>query len=294
MPLGDASGDVPITFASSMFQVAELLRFYWRAVTRYQLHAPFAYAFGEEVVEDGRHYYAFEAIERLRAEMLRSTIQIEKEDFGAGPSDSSRDASGSVLRITTIGAEARSSGSSPQQGRRLFRLVRWLQPQRMLELGTSLGIGTAYMAAAAASTAKIISLEGAPACARAAREHLDMLQLSGQVDIRVGAFEQTYAQALHDLEPVDFIYFDGNHRHEPTLAYFAASLDYLSPQGVLVFDDIHWSEGMSAAWKTIQNHPKVTLTIDCWDFACAFVNPDFSVKQHFNVIPSRWKPWKIY
>jgi predicted O-methyltransferase YrrM len=273
-----------------MFQLLELIRFYFNAVTRYQLQAPFASLFAEQVIEDGRHYYAFDAIEDLRAQMLRSKVALSITDYGAGPSDALRDTVEPTTRQSTIREVARSSGSTEQQGQRLFRLANLMQPKTILEMGTSLGIGTAYIASGSPNDARFVSLEGCSACAIAAKEHLSMLSIRN-VDVRIGPFEHTLKEAISDLSPLDFVYFDGNHRREATLTYFAACLERLSPNAVLIFDDVHWSKGMSEAWKSICAHPKVTLTIDCWDFACAFVSTDFKVKQHWSVVPVRWKPW---
>jgi predicted O-methyltransferase YrrM len=277
---------------SWFFRFFELARFYRRAVTRYQMHSPFGYDFVEEVVEDGRHFYAFEAIEALRAKMLASQAPLDILDYGAGPSDTLRHAQ-PTQRRSSVRAVARTSGSSAQQGERLFRLANWQQPRGILELGTSLGIGTAYLASAVPDTTPVVTLEGCAACAGVARINFATLQLP-HVTCRVGPFSDTLEAALASLPHLDLVYLDGNHRLEPTLEYFEACLPRVNERTVLIFDDVHWSPGMAEAWQRIQAHPQVTATIDCWDFACAFFDPAFAQKQHFCVVPDRWKPWKIF
>ena len=49
---------------------------------------------------------------------------------------------------------------------------------------------------------------------------------------------------------------------------------------ILVFDDIHWSEGMEEAWKHIVAHSATTLTIDIFQFGLVFLRKELS-KQHF-------------
>mgnify|MGYP003352416256 CR=1 FL=1 len=52
---------------------------------------------------------------------------------------------------------------------------------------------------------------------------------------------------------------------------------------VMIFDDIHWSEGMQSAWKRICGDPRVMLSIDLFSMGMAFFNPSFRVKQHFRI-----------
>jgi hypothetical protein len=50
---------------------------------------------------------------------------------------------------------------------------------------------------------------------------------------------------------------------------------------------------MEDAWSVIKNHPRVTLTVDLYDISLAFVNPAFREKQHFSIVPARWKFWLL-
>lgn len=60
-------------------------RFYWNAVTKYQVHSPFVFQWITDVLEDQRYYYAFGAIGILRTKMLASNTPIQVLDYGAGP-----------------------------------------------------------------------------------------------------------------------------------------------------------------------------------------------------------------
>lgn len=266
------------------YQFRAFLRFYWSAVTRYQLHSPFVFGLANAVLEDRRWYYAFRDVEQLRERMLSGDEVIEVEDFGAGRSRGQKRRS---LRHIV-----RQAGSDARQGRRLFRLAQWLAPKTMLELGSSVGISTMYLASGARN-ARFLSLEGCPQTAEVARANLSWLRL-GQAEIRTGTFEQTLLPALQSLQSVDLVYLDGNHRLEPTLQYFETCLQFAGTHTVFVLDDIHWSPEMYTAWQRIRQHQRVTLSIDFFDFALAFVNPDFREKQHWNIVPAKWKIWKFY
>lgn len=268
------------------YRILQFLRFYLAADTRFQVHSPFVFELAETVLEDRRWYYAFEHVEAIRRKMLESTVSLEVADYG-------RSDSGDAPRVhkMTLRNIVRAAASTPAQGRRLFRLVQWLKPSRMLEIGTSVGIGSLYLSAAARS-ARFLSLEGSESCVHIARANLGILEMNHRVEVVQGPFKDTLPQALQTLGKADLVFFDGHHREQPTLGYFNLCLQYSHDQTVLVFDDIYWSPEMTAAWKQIQQHPQVTLTVDCFDLGLAFVNPDFKVKQHFCLVPASWKPWK--
>ncbi|MBL7826756.1 MAG: class I SAM-dependent methyltransferase, partial [Saprospiraceae bacterium] len=176
--------------------------------------------------------------------------------------------------------------------RMLFRLADWAHPASILEIGTSVGISTMYLASGALG-AKTISLEGCPETAQVARLNLEMLGLERKVQVITGDFQETLPQALRELGQPDLVFIDGNHRRQATLAYFETCLAQAYEYTVFVFDDMHGTPEMAAAWEQIQAHPRVTMTVDFFDLSLAFINSDFKEKQHFKIVPSRWKFWKI-
>ena len=276
-----------------LFRVGAWVRFYLRAVTKYQVHSPFVFQWITDVLEDDRNYYVFGAISALRNRILMQHAPLRVTDFGAGPSGSLAGNTGPVFRTTTPAEIGKHATSDPRQGQMLFKMALLHQPKYVLELGTSLGLGTLYMAHGAPSSAQMITLEGCPNVAQLARLHLETLDKK-RVQVIAGPFEQTLEPALANFPQLDFVYFDGNHQEAPTLRYFEQCLPKAHANTVFIFDDVHWSAGMEKAWAAIQQHPKVTLTIDCGYFACAYFNPEFVEKQHFTIVSSAWKPWKIF
>jgi predicted O-methyltransferase YrrM len=269
-----------------MHRLRQFLSFYSRAATLYQVHSPFVFNLTREVLEDRRSYYAFDAVEGLRRELLRSGETVLHTDWGTGGG-----AAPGQARRTTVGRLVRRAASSPEQGRRLFRLAQALEAGRILEIGTSLGIGALYLASACRG-GRMIGLEGCPDCAERARRHALRLDLP-HLEVRDGEFDQTLLPALRELRP-DLVFLDGNHRREATERYFLACLPFAHDRTAFVFDDVHASAGMSAAWRAVQDHPRVTLTIDWFGLSVAFINPVFIKKQHFRLLPFRWKPWKAF
>ena len=269
----------------TLFRLRQLTGFYFRALTRYQLHSPFVFEWANAVLEDRRWYYPFRDIEALRAKMLAANTEVPLQNFGAGDNRE---------RSQRLGRIVRRSAVPPEKGRMLFRLVNWLHPLRMLELGSSTGVSSMYLASAAAQSARLLTLEGNAALASVARTNFHLLGLQN-VALVEGEFHQTLEPALNRLGgPVDLVYFDGDHRLAPTLEYFDACLNHAHDRTVFVFDDVYWSADMTQAWSRICAHPRVTLTLDTWRLGFAFIDPDFREKQHLRVVPARWKPWKVF
>ncbi|HTN07544.1 class I SAM-dependent methyltransferase [Agriterribacter sp.] len=259
------------------FQLAfKYLQYYYTAAngSGHGVHSPFVFDFITRVLNDKRFFYAYDRVERLREQVLLNNAMIEVEDYGAGSSVM-------ASRNRKVKDIARWSLKSPKYARLLFRMVNYYQPQTLVELGTALGITTAYLASANTST-KVYTLEGAPAIATLARRHFTQLGLSG-IHLTEGNFDDTLRSVLAKAGKVDFAFIDGNHRREPTLRYFNWLLPYAQPGSLFVFDDIHWSAEMEEAWRTIQSHPFVTCSIDLFFAGIVFFSPDFKEKQHFSI-----------
>ncbi len=237
-----------------------------------KLHSPFAYEFFTNVLEDERRYYSFLLIEKRRKRLLRDRTLIEVTELGAG----SRVQHNAKRRISEI---ARHAAKRPKYCRLLFRIVNYFNPKHILELGTSLGISTSYLASAR-SHSTVTTLEGSPEIAQIAKSTFKKLHLD---NIRMinGDFDDTLEGAVQEMPALDLAFIDGNHRQEPTLRYFETCLSKVHNNSILIFDDINWTVEMEEAWETIKAHPAVTLTIDTFYFGMVFFRKEIKEKQHF-------------
>ncbi|MBO9201256.1 MULTISPECIES: O-methyltransferase [Niastella] len=238
------------------------------------IHSPFVYDFVRRVLIDKRNFYAYNQVEAIRRRLLHDNTLIEVEDFGAG----------STINKTnqrSIASIARHSAKSKKWARLLFRIVNYYQPNTILELGTSLGITTAYMALANPK-ARLITAEGSAAIADQAKRNFQSLQLSSIQQV-VGNFDDTLPDILNAVSSLDLVFIDGNHRYEPTLRYFNQLLPHLNATSVVVFDDIHWSQEMEQAWAAIKEHPAVQLSVDLFFVGLVFFNDQFKIKQDFTI-----------
>jgi predicted O-methyltransferase YrrM len=238
------------------------------------VHSPFVFDFITRVLNDTREFYAYQSIEQLRQSLLADEKELVIEDFGAG----SRVEKTNTRIIKDI---ARSSLKPKKFGQLLFRIVDHYAPVTVLELGTSLGITTAYLASPR-SACSVTTMEGANPVADIAEMNFNKLNLSN-INIVRGNFDETLAPVVERLGKIDLAFVDGNHRYEPTVRYYREILPAMHEYSVLIFDDIHWSKEMEQAWEEIRQDAAVMLSIDLFFIGLVFFRKENKVKQHFMI-----------
>lgn len=234
-------------------------------------HSPFVFDFITKVLNDRESYPAYARVEQLRRTLRRDPTLLGVEDMGAGSMYA-------ATRTRSVASIARHAAKPARLGQLLYRVARHYSPATILELGTSLGLSTAYLAAGAPQ-ARLWTIDGAAAVAEKAGANLSSLGFTA--DIITGNFDTVLPGLLPQIPPVELAFIDGNHRCEPTLRYFDAILRHAAPASILIFDDIHWSAGMETAWNTIRNDPRVYLTIDLFFIGFVFCRDEFKVRQDF-------------
>lgn len=249
---------------SQLALASRFLKYWWKGVTPHGVHSPFVFDFFTGQLKNPVRYYAFDAIEKVRQDLTQSDAEINVEDHGAG----SRVLEDSKRRVKDI---VRLSSQQRKYGEVLFKLCNMLQPTSALELGTCLGIGTAYMAMACKGL-KVTTIEGDPNLAALARKNLDELKLD-TVEIINGKFDDVLPTLLADNPTYDIVYIDGNHRYEPTMKYLNLVLPHLSDTACVVLDDIHWSTEMEQAWNEIKTMKEFQVSIDLFKIGLLFKRP---------------------
>lgn len=253
------------------FSLFRYLYYLINAKDEHSLHSPFVYTLYTEVISPPNQYYIFQKIEALRESLKASGRTICVKDFGAG----SKSLTGKIRKVSDIAAR---SEKPARQAQALFRLVNYFKPQTILELGTSLGLTTLYLASPSSKN-KVISFEGCPETLSIAQENFAKFGIKN-IETVEGNLDETLPQKLKQLNKVDFVFFDANHRYAPTISYFHQCLKKAHEDSVFVFDDIHWSKEMEMAWNEIKAHPEVMITIDLFFLGLVFFRKK-QPKQHF-------------
>lgn len=253
--------------------ILRYFRYYLTATNRHGLQGPFAFALNEAVFRRDHSEDVHASIEALRHEMLKDHSKINIRDFGAG-------FGGRNFHERSISYVARHSAKPPKYARMLYRLVKHLQPAVIVELGTSFGISALYQAAGNPA-ATIYTLEGCPETAAKARDNFKRFP-QFKIEVVEGPFAETLPSLLERIPSVDYVYIDGHHRLEPTLQYTALCKPFLSPNAVVIADDINWSVEMQQAWTQLKADPFFTQSIDVFMMGLLFTNKDLS-KENFVV-----------
>ena len=264
------------------------------------IHSPYLFEWVRMVMSDENSYYAWDEIEKVRAKMLADEREVAFVDYGAGrphPTSPTKGRGRDYRRICDI---AKGSLAKKQYAQMLARLVNWLggplltSPSRggigdwrlaigneglaigngqltIVELGTSLGITTAYMAAMDKRN-RVISYEGCPAVAEIAKANWKALGIKN-IECRVGEID--VATLANDLERVDVAFVDANHTYAGTRAYFKVLVEKVHRKSVLIVDDIHYNAEMEQAWREICADDRVTSTMDLYQMGIVFFDPDY-------------------
>ncbi|MBQ7631396.1 MAG: class I SAM-dependent methyltransferase [Paludibacteraceae bacterium] len=241
------------------------------------IHSPSLFYLVRFLMRDEYAYYGWSAIEKKRALLLACEDELEVVDYGSGGSKEGMKVSRRVCDIAKGHLETR------QMGELLFRLALHLgheagRPIEILELGTSLGITTAYLASAD-SRNRVMTLEGSAAIAKVAQGVWRQLILEN-IECVVGNIDDTLYKCAR--EKLDLVFVDANHTYEATMRYVNFLLPRMQENGILIVDDIYHSPQMTLAWEAIKADERVTSTMDIWHAGLVFVAPHY-LKKHFRI-----------
>lgn len=239
------------------------------------VHSPYLFEWVRMVMSDKHAYRIWNDIERVRAQMLASKEVVEFVDYGSGKRQLGEHARSERL----VREIAKGSLAKAKYAQMLFRLVNWLGHQLrkddegliIVELGTSLGVTTAYMAGVDARD-KVYTYEGCEAVAKIAGDNWKALGINN-IECRIGTIKGKILKGC--LERVDIAFIDANHTYEASLEYFNVLASKVHEKSVIVLDDIYHSEEMEKAWKEICKDERVTTTIDLYQMGLVFFDKHY-------------------
>jgi predicted O-methyltransferase YrrM len=272
-----------------LFQIKSYLKFLWNSKNEHGVHSPFVFDLLTKCFYDKKKYPEYTILKEYRNSLLQNKNSIEVTDFGAG----SKVFKSNKRPISKI---AQTAGISRKRAELLFRIVKYFEPESILEIGTSLGLATSALSLGN-KNGKIITLEGCPNTQNVAKNLFQVCFVSSlslvssfkfqvnEIEFITTEFEQFLSNLKletlnHKRQIFDLVYFDGNHSKKATLDYFEFLLPTISNDAVWIFDDIHWSSEMEDAWVTIKKHPKVKVTIDTFQWGIVFFRYE-QEKEHF-------------
>ena len=244
------------------------------------IHSPYLFCLVRFVLRDKNAYYCFADIERRRELLLACPDELEVTDYGSQGSQEGKVVHRRVCDIAKHHLER------PTIAQMLFRLVNFTaeeagRPLEILELGTSLGVTTAYLASAD-SRNRVTTLEGSGAVLKIAQGVWRALRLEN-ISWCEGPIDDTLYTIAREKE--DVVYIDANHTYEATMRYAQYLLPRLTEKGVMAIDDIHYSAQMERAWAELKADARVTTSMDLYDVGLLFVDPHY-LKRHYRIVIS--------
>ncbi len=260
-----------MTRLKKLHLIKEYFKFYFSSGNEHSIHSPFVFQLYNEVINQDDEYYAYQLFESIRARYLLDQNKIQVVDYGAGSlvNNSNQRSISSIARHSLV---------NPKKGRLLFRLANHFQPKEMLELGTSLGMSSMYLAGFSRNS-QLTTLEGNPSSAEIAKANWNKIGLNN-ISCVTGDFNDTLPSTLEDLKNIDLAYIDGDHTYEATIKNCNLILNHMDDSSLMILDDIHWSAGMNKAWNELCSLEAVTISIDLFDLGLLFFKKD-QEKEHF-------------
>ena len=252
-----------------MYQIKQYIKFLFKSTNQHGVHSPFVYNLITKCFYDKTNYDAYKHILNYKKDLLKNKTSIKVTDLGAG-SHVLKQKERSVSEIT------KNAGSTNKRAKLLYCIAKYLKPNTVLELGTSLGIATHAMSIGN-SDSSITTIEGCPNISELTKSYFEKHDLQN-----IHIITRNFNECIKNFtsNSYDLIFFDGNHQKEATLKYFESLLETAYNDSVFIFDDIYWSKGMTEAWEIIKQHPKVTVTIDTFFWGFVFFRKE-QVKEHF-------------
>lgn len=257
------------------FRASTYLRYIKSRKTIQYIHSPFLFNLMQVVFDDTKSKWpsSFYEIENLRKQLRSDAEKIYYEDYGAG-GDIQKE------KELTVGSIAAKALKQAKYARFLYRLAMYSKSVNLIELGTSLGITTSYLAVGN-DQAKVISVEADESIQNIAKRNWKELSLT---NIRSYRFDlNTWWFLLSsEMKQIDFLFVDANHRKEAMIRYYLQALPFIHENSVVVFDDIHWDEETFEAWNILRKRKEVTLSFDIYQMGILFFDKNLS-KENFTL-----------
>ncbi len=248
----------------------EYIKYRWKAKGRHGTHSPFIYKLVDECLAIDIKKEDDLQIKALYHQLKSNKKIIQVSDFGAG--------SKSLKNERKISSIFKISSSKGKYAKLFYQLSSYYSPKKILELGTSLGIGTIHFSKGNPTT-EIITLEACPATARIAQQNFDSLSINN-----IQLINQTFDNYLIEKPNLkfDFIFIDGHHDGNALQQYIKQLDSTIHDETFIIVDDIRWSESMFNAWNMLKNNHQFNVSIDLFRMGILLKRPG-QRKEHFIV-----------
>ena len=250
--------------------VAEYIKYQWNARGRHGAHSPFLYDLVDVCLRIPLDKQDLAIAQGLVDRLKSDSRSIQITDAGAGSHKLGRE-----RKVSSILAVSSSKG---KYAKLLYRLARHYQPKRILEFGTSLGVGTVHLALGAPK-ADVLTVEACPETQKIAIEQFTRLNLNNISPV-LSTFQQFIESYQGEL--FDMVFVDGHHDGQALLSYMNELKPITHNDTIFVLDDIRWSNSMMEAFETLVDSSNYHVSMDF--FRVGIIVPrQQQEKEHFIV-----------
>jgi predicted O-methyltransferase YrrM len=239
----------------------------------YGIHSPFVYDIIKSIFGNKTIHEDYSLIENTREKIKRSKDTVVIKDHGHG----SRRFKRQTREVKKI---VKYSSVNKRQGMILYQMVKFFKPDYIIELGTSVGISTLYLAKGN-KKATVYTVEGDSGLCKISSENFNENQCKN-IEMINDTFDHALPGVLKKCNKKTIVFIDGNHSYEATLKYFYMCIKQLNDNSIIIIDDINWSKGMRRSWKEIEREKQSYLTIDLFFMGIVFLNERIK-KQSFRI-----------
>lgn len=234
------------------------------------VHSPYVYELVSKVIFDRSYYSDYDFFRKIRKKLSDCNTTLHVEDIGAKSEYF-------TLNERKVSDLVRRSSVKAKFGKLLFRIAKWYNPSTIIELGTSVGLSTIYLAKGNPG-AKIITAEGSTELYEFANRTFLKNNITN-ILLKQGMFDDLLDELAEDIVEPTLIFIDGNHQYKATLHYFNFFSERIK-EGIIVLDDIHWSQNMNSAWREITRREGSQASIDLFGMGIVILRQGITRKTY--------------
>ena len=253
------------------YRIKSRLNFLLKSSNQHGIHSPFVYDLITKCFYDKTPFSAYHNLKALRNKLIYNQDLVKIKHY----SETSKVFQSNHQKISTI---VKGEGSSYKKQKQLYRITNYFKPKNVLELGTSVGLGSAAMAIAS-NNSIIKTVEVNKNISDIAKKVFKSYQLKN-IQIDTSSFKDFFKKS--NYENLDLVYLDGTCDKESTIENFNSLLKYSHNESVFIINNIYWSKEMTEAWNIIKKQKEITVSIDTFYWGFLFFRKE-QPKQHFTI-----------
>jgi predicted O-methyltransferase YrrM len=253
------------------YRIKSRLNFLLKSSNQHGIHSPFVYDLITKCFYDKTPFSAYHNLKALRNKLIYNQDLVKIKHY----SETSKVFQSNHQKISTI---VKGEGSSYKKQKQLYRITNYFKPKNVLELGTSVGLGSAAMAIAS-NNSIIKTVEVNKNISDIAKKVFKSYQLKN-IQIDTSSFKDFFKKS--NYENLDLVYLDGTCDKESTIENFNSLLKHSHNESVFIINNIYWSKEMTEAWNIIKKQKEITVSIDTYYLGFLFFRKE-QPKQHFTI-----------